>query len=672
MSKTQKILAGALGLATVLSLVGTAAVFTASAQTGYNFTANLTVGSSGPQVTALQQLLASKGFFSATPTGYFGSVTKAAVATWQSSVGLPSTGYFGPLSRAAVNSMAMTTTPGCSAGAMFNSMTGAPCSTSMSTVPGCTAGAMFSSTTGASCSGSTTTTTTTTTTGTAASCPAGYTCTIAGQTSSGSAQEGSLNLTLAGTPSNQTNIQTDINVPVWGLQAQAQIGDVTIQRLDLDINDTVQATNQYQENPGNFINAIQVSDASTGSVLGTWPVNVNSFVQGTSSSDYYIRLSGFNFVIPNGSTKTLVVSVSTNGGIDTARNLTITGYGSTGLQTSSLGIVDYYNISGTNFSRTQQFTKPGNTTVTFGVDASNPLSSSFYADPNQGAQNTPVFAFNVQATNANANINSVTITPTVNSKTGDAQTASTITLVSNGVTVASQSLNGTTAVTFNNIQNFVIPSGTTQTVVVEVNVPAFATTNNGVGTSTVQLTLSSVTYQSTTGQIYTATPSIAGNKQYFFEATPQLSVSGISEQTPTVNNNQNGKTIAISDSLIFTATPKGGQMVQPQASDFVVSVGSSRSTATAIPTASTTINITPVPSSSTAPLSQGQAYTIQLSTTANGLAGGGNPLVSGTGNYQFYLTSASTTVTDPNGGPVSSVQTWGLDNFKSPTVGVAE
>ncbi len=68
----------------------------------YNFTRDLTVGSKGADVTALQQLLISKGYLAVSaPTGYFGSLTKAAVAKWQAAVGLsPAAGYFGPKSRA--------------------------------------------------------------------------------------------------------------------------------------------------------------------------------------------------------------------------------------------------------------------------------------------------------------------------------------------------------------------------------------------------------------------------------------------------------------------------------------------------------------------------------------------------------------------------------------------
>lgn len=76
------------------------------------FTSNLTVGSTGAEVSALQNFLASKGFLTASARGYFGALTKAAVAAYQTSKGIaPAAGYFGPATRAAVNAEAAVVAP---------------------------------------------------------------------------------------------------------------------------------------------------------------------------------------------------------------------------------------------------------------------------------------------------------------------------------------------------------------------------------------------------------------------------------------------------------------------------------------------------------------------------------------------------------------------------------
>jgi len=95
--------------AQVVALQGGGSTLTAP---GHSFKSNLTMGSKGADVTALQQILIDGGHLKiAAPTGYFGALTKVAVAAWQKEAGLPSTGYFGSLSRAKASEMGGGTTP---------------------------------------------------------------------------------------------------------------------------------------------------------------------------------------------------------------------------------------------------------------------------------------------------------------------------------------------------------------------------------------------------------------------------------------------------------------------------------------------------------------------------------------------------------------------------------
>jgi peptidoglycan hydrolase-like protein with peptidoglycan-binding domain len=129
----KKVFSIALVLALAFSFVAPVAT---SAQT-MTFTQNLTIGSRGAEVTALQDFLKAAGFFPATQasTGYFGPITRSAVSAYQASKGItPTAGYFGPITRAQVNAGGsvmppVTSVPGCPAGALFNYMTGAACST---------------------------------------------------------------------------------------------------------------------------------------------------------------------------------------------------------------------------------------------------------------------------------------------------------------------------------------------------------------------------------------------------------------------------------------------------------------------------------------------------------------------------------------------------------------
>lgn len=70
----------------------------------YNFTVDLTIGSTGADVIALQQILIDAGLLMIpAPTGYFGEMTRAALAKWQAAHNItPAVGYFGPMTRAAI------------------------------------------------------------------------------------------------------------------------------------------------------------------------------------------------------------------------------------------------------------------------------------------------------------------------------------------------------------------------------------------------------------------------------------------------------------------------------------------------------------------------------------------------------------------------------------------
>ncbi|MFA5996107.1 MAG: peptidoglycan-binding protein [Candidatus Paceibacterota bacterium] len=105
------------------SLTGGTPSTTTTTTTGgtCSFSRNLTVGSQGADVTCLQQALIGGGFsVPAGATGYFGTQTRTAVASWQSSKNIaPAVGYFGSISRAAFNlggGSTTTTTTGPSAG----------------------------------------------------------------------------------------------------------------------------------------------------------------------------------------------------------------------------------------------------------------------------------------------------------------------------------------------------------------------------------------------------------------------------------------------------------------------------------------------------------------------------------------------------------------------------
>ncbi|MBI5134399.1 MAG: peptidoglycan-binding protein [Candidatus Taylorbacteria bacterium] len=81
------------------------AAFTASVQAAcVDIATDLGPRSEGASVTSLQNLLKDSGYLSATPNGYFGPATEAAVKKFQSANGISPTGFVGPSTRAKIKS----------------------------------------------------------------------------------------------------------------------------------------------------------------------------------------------------------------------------------------------------------------------------------------------------------------------------------------------------------------------------------------------------------------------------------------------------------------------------------------------------------------------------------------------------------------------------------------
>lgn len=76
---------------------------TGSTTSKYRFTTALGIGSKNKAVLELQKRLLSLGFFTGTPTGYYGPATAASVKKFQAAHGLSKVGSVGPATRAALN-----------------------------------------------------------------------------------------------------------------------------------------------------------------------------------------------------------------------------------------------------------------------------------------------------------------------------------------------------------------------------------------------------------------------------------------------------------------------------------------------------------------------------------------------------------------------------------------
>ncbi|MFA6315398.1 MAG: peptidoglycan-binding domain-containing protein [Candidatus Paceibacterota bacterium] len=246
---------------------------------GMVFSTNLTVGSTGPDVVALQNTLMAAGYSipaitsgAATP-GYFGSQTQTAVKLYQAAKGIPNTGFVGPLTRGALNAGGVAASP-------VNCPVGFTCTSNAVTV----------------------------------NCPAGFTCTPIGGgapigTSLGNT-DGSVSVSQSAYVSTGASLKKGETKNVVAVKLQATAGPVSVTRVDA----------HFSVRPWLFFSQAQLID-STGKVLATKTLsNSTDVTEITVGSDYLVRFDGLNYVVTPGTNPDLAVNVSVLGATDKITN----------------------------------------------------------------------------------------------------------------------------------------------------------------------------------------------------------------------------------------------------------------------------------------------------------------------------------------------------------------
>ena len=457
MTKITKTIAGVLGFAIALSLVVVAttapakadavsdlqaqiasltaqlsALAGSSATASATFTSNLTVGSNGAQVTALQTWLIAKGYsIPAGATGYFGPQTKAALAAYQVASGItPAAGYFGPITRAKVNAAA----------------------------------------------GVVSTTTTTT----------GSTGTTVGVTPS--ANEGIMTIS-AGPISNSVLNVGQQKAPVLTVRVQEQNSDIAIKRIQVDLGTNTTIYNKIFQN-------LYVIDASTGSVIATTPLNSSTVIQSGSDYITNIAIPDFVVKAGTQHDLTIAADVysSVDSTYRTGHTYTVSVQGSGVRGTDGSG-TDQYGPTGaiTGPTLTLNQSLVDNAQANVSLDASSPLANQVPVTDTTNGQylQLPVLVFGINAQNDAIHLHDVvaTITSVQNGVSAGLVTAAYLYQGSTAVASAAVTLvSGNTYVAhFVNItdgtQGATIPVNSTLPYTIKVDVTNVLTGNVAVTTS---------------------------------------------------------------------------------------------------------------------------------------------------------------------------------------------
>ncbi len=385
------------------------------ASVGTTFTMDMTIGSTGAQVSALQQVLVSNGYLvmpSGVAMGYFGSLTKAAVMKWQAAHGVPATGFVGPLTRASLNG---------SAGA-----TG--------TVPGTTIGG-----------------------------------TVGVITTPG--VEGSLTVIRAAAPAAGNKLyEGSSKVAVLGIELEAKTSDIKVERVKIDL-DEVGGSNSDQDLYRKIAQRIYIMDGST--VLASMDLSTATVVE--DGTDRFITLAGFGYVVPKNTKRVLTVALDARSNWDSAfdGDSWTLGIPSDGIRgVDGAGVNQYGPTTGFTNSFTSEGELADSATLTVSTNSGTVQDSVVIAA--SGSSENEKDGVELLKADFRAEKDAVTLTDLVVDlvKTGSGAASTTAAYLYDGstlldsTTVLNYSGNG---IVFDNI-DYVIPRDTTKTLTVKVDV----------------------------------------------------------------------------------------------------------------------------------------------------------------------------------------------------------
>jgi hypothetical protein len=501
----------------VSSIVALAVVLVGAATANAAFNVNLTVGSTGADVIALQTWLISNGYdipaisSGAAQKGYFGQQTKAAVVKYQGKVGLPTTGFVGPLTRNLLNGGVATTPAACPAGYTCTPVAGAPVVTPVSgviTTPGA---------------------------------------------------EGTLSATQSNSGLVSTAYEGDKMAAILGFDVEAKGSDISLQRIkvrmdELDGSDTKVFNKVYKK----FYVTVD------GNVLGSADLNTANVVK--DGSNYYVTIAGFNYVLAKNAKKQVVIKADLFENIDStdydAENYQI-GLAANGIRgVDGAGIDQFAGGSSDNTiarETTIAATLLESATITMSLNPASPKKNDVVATA--GASENEIDKLHLATFDLKAEKDDVKVTDMVVQvlKTGSgAATANTAYIVdaATGAELGNGSISSNSA-TISNF-NQVVPKNTTRTFKIMADIRSANGVVANFAASTTDLTSENSRGDSVTesGSVYGYTVGVRNTGPVITLVSKSITTSGV----PQTSGSNNPSTSTLTANFVFKIKAVGGNI----------------------------------------------------------------------------------------------------------------
>lgn len=473
------------------------------------FNTNLTVGSTGADVTSLQNWLISKGFsIPAGATGYFGAQTQSALAAYQSSVGIsPAAGYFGPITRAKLNAGGVTTTTG-----------------------GTTVGG-------------------TTTTG-------GSTITTPGV-------EGTLTVDQ-GAISNTTVYEGQTSVPVLNLRLRALTSDISVQRVQVNLGTSATVYAKA------FSQIEVVGD--NGTVLASVPLNQSTVTKSGSNYfvtitgfNYLVSKNQYRYLTVNADVFGSVDTAYQGNYTFTLPDQGIRGEDGAGIDEYTSGAISQTVTINPSLSDSAD--------LKLSQNASTPLTGAVIANGgslNDEADKVTVLVFNIKAEKDSIGVTDILASTTINGAGNNASTTSAY-LYDGSTLVASAAVGSNGTIAFNNIsgvQGYVIPQDTTKAFTLKVDLRAQGTNPGTLVATVLSNGISAVNSEGV--NVTNISGSATSNNLYAQKAGPLFTLLGTPSISKSVIGQTASSTF--STGFTFNLTSQGTDVNIASTSAFVIGI----------------------------------------------------------------------------------------------------